>query len=98
MKVDRSTLERTAHLSRLYFDEKDERTMLADLNGMVEWVGQLDEVDTEGVAPLTYMTEEVNVLRQDEPKTPLDHESGLKNAPKRDSDYFRVPRVVDEGE
>ena len=49
-----------------------------------------------GVEPLIYMTEEVNRLRDDEPKVTLTQEEALKNAPKKDSDYFRIPKVLDK--
>lgn len=95
MKVDKETIERLAHLARLYFDEKDEEKMLKSLNGIIEWVDKLSELDTTGVEPLTHMSEEVNVMREDITLPPLDHEKGLMNAPKRDSDYFRVPKVIE---
>ena len=95
MKVDATTLERIAHLSRLYLAPEDEAQVLKNLNNIVEWVSQLEQLDTEGVEPLTHMTAEQNVLRPDETGEPLPHERGLKHAPRKDSDYFRVPRVME---
>ena len=60
-----------------------------------DWLEKLKEVDTENVEPLTTMSHEINVLREDEVKEHLSHERALKNAPKKDSDYFRVPKVLD---
>jgi aspartyl-tRNA(Asn)/glutamyl-tRNA(Gln) amidotransferase subunit C len=57
-------------------------------------VEQLQEVDTEGVEPLTNMSHEVNVFREDVAGEHLDHERALKNAPDHDEDYFRVPKVL----
>lgn len=93
--VDKKLLENIAHLSRLQFSEEDEAAMRNDLNDILKWVEKLDEVDTEGVAPLIHISSEVNVLREDQVGTHLDHEKGLMNAPRRDSNYFRVPRVLD---
>jgi len=93
MKVDRETLRKIAHLARLEFNENDEQPMIQSLNEILEWVDQLNEVDTEGIEPITNMSFEVNVLREDEVKEHLDHERGLFNAPKKDKDYFRVPKV-----
>ena len=56
----------------------------------------LNELDTSNVEPLIYMTEEKNVLRRDESRQEISHEDALKNAPKKDSDYFRVPKVIDQ--
>lgn len=95
MKIDRELLNKTAHLARLEFDENSAESMMADMSKIITWVEKLNEVDTEGVAPLTTMSHEINVLRDDEVKPHLSHERALKNAPKKDSDYFRVPKVME---
>lgn len=95
MKIDRSLLDKIAHLSRLEFDEKDAEKMMKDMTAIVDWVEKLSEVDTEGVQPLTTMSHEINALREDEVKEHLSHERALRNAPKKDSDYFRVPKVLE---
>ena len=95
MKIDRSLLDKIAHLSRLEIDEKDADKMLKDMTAIVEWVEKLREVDTDGVEPLTTMSSEVNVLREDQVKEHLPHERALLNAPKKDENYFRVPKVLE---
>lgn len=95
MQIDRDLLNKTAHLARLEFDEDGAEAMMADMTKIITWVEKLNEVDTEGVAPLTTMSHEINVLRNDEVKPHLSHERALKNAPKKDSDYFRVPKVME---
>jgi aspartyl-tRNA(Asn)/glutamyl-tRNA(Gln) amidotransferase subunit C len=95
MKIDKSTIEKLAHLSRLDFDAKDEEKMINSLNKILDWVDMLNKIDTTGVEPLTHMTEERTVLRQDEVGNILSHERALLNAPKKDSDYFRVPKVIE---
>lgn len=94
MNIDKNTLHKLAHLARLEFNEEDEKKMIADLNEILTWVEQLNEVDTEGVEPLTHMSHEVNVLREDKVGEHLDHDKALKNAPKKDKDFFRVPKVL----
>jgi len=69
--------------------------VLQDLNKILNWVDQLRELDTESVEPLIHMSEEVNVLREDEVRNTISHEQALLNAPKKDSDYFRVPKVLE---
>ncbi|MBL4587593.1 MAG: aspartyl/glutamyl-tRNA amidotransferase subunit C, partial [Flavobacteriales bacterium] len=49
---------------------------------------------TKGVEPLIYMSEELNVMRNDEKKKTVTQKQALKNAPKADSDYFKVPKVL----
>lgn len=95
MKVDLNTLRKIAHLAMLELDEKGAEKMKEDMNQILDWVEKLHEVDTEGVEPLTSMSSEVNVLREDEVGKHLSHEKGLKNAPQKDSDYFRVPKVME---
>ncbi len=84
-----------AHLARLEIDEKDAPKMLEDMSKMVSFVEKLNEVDTEGIEPLTTMSHEVNALREDVVKNQLSKEEVLKNAPKKDSDFFRVPKVLE---
>lgn len=95
MKINRELLDKIAHLARLEFDEKDAEKMMQDMTEIVDWVEKLKEVDTEGVEPLTTMSHEVNALRDDEVKDHLDHERALQSAPKKDTDYFRVPKVLE---
>lgn len=95
MKIDRALLDKIAHLSRLEIDEKDVEKTMQDMTSIVDWVEKLKEVDTEGVEPLTTMSFEVNVLRDDVAKEHLSHERALFNAPKKDDQYFRVPKVLD---
>ncbi|WP_026135723.1 Asp-tRNA(Asn)/Glu-tRNA(Gln) amidotransferase subunit GatC [Nafulsella turpanensis] len=95
MKIDKATLQKIAHLARLDFEEAGADKMVADMTEILDWVEKLNELDTDGVEPLTNMSAEQNVLREDEAKEPLSHERGLLNAPKKDSDYFRVPKVME---
>ena len=95
MKIDRALLDKIAHLSRLDFDEKDAEKMMKDMTEIVEWVEKLKEVDTDGVEPLTTMSFEVNVLREDKVMPHMPHEAALKNAPKKDDQFFRVPKVLE---
>lgn len=95
MKIDKEHLNKIAHLARLEFDDSTAEEMMKDMNKIISWVEKLNEVDTEGIEPLTTMSHEINVLREDEVKNHLSHECALKNAPKRDEDFFRVPKVIE---
>ena len=66
MKIDRALLDKIAHLSRLEFDEKDAEKVMKDMSEIVDWVEKLNEVNTDGIEPLIYISEEYNVLREDE--------------------------------
>ena len=95
MKIDRALLDKMAHLARLEFEEKDAEKMMHDMSAIVSWVEKLKEVDTTGVEPLTTMSHEINALRSDEVGNQLPHEEVLKNAPAKNEDYFRVPKVLE---
>lgn len=95
MKIDKETLNKIAHLARLEIKEEDTDQMINDLSNMLNFVEKLNEVNTDGVEPLTTMSYEINSLREDEVKPHLDHDKALVNAPKKDSDYFRVPKVLE---
>lgn len=97
MKITEETVDRIAELSKLEFNPDEKRAMVGDMNKILTFMEKLNELDTEGVEPLIYMTEEVNALRKDEVKHEITHEEALKNAPKKDSDYFRVPKVLERG-
>jgi aspartyl-tRNA(Asn)/glutamyl-tRNA(Gln) amidotransferase subunit C len=96
MKVDKHTVDKIAHLARLEFDEKSKEEVIHDINRMLQFVEKLNEVDTEGVEPLIYMNDEVNVLREDDVIIDISQKDALKNAPKKDSDYFKVPKMIDQ--
>ncbi len=95
MKIDKELLNKIAHLARLEFDESSADAMMKDMSEILTWVEKLNELDTADVAPLTTMSHEVNVTREDNVGEHLSHERALRNAPKKDADYFRVPKVLE---
>ncbi len=96
MSIDSKTVKDVAHLARLEFSEENGTQMINDMNRMLGFVEKLSELNTDNIAPLIYMTDEVNRLREDEVKPPLSQKEVLGNAPKHDSDYFKVPKVVEK--
>ena len=95
-KIDIKTVDEIAHLARLEFNEEAKGEILNDMNRMLAFVDKLNELDTDNVEPLIYMTEERSVMREDEVKQTVTQAEALKNAPKKDSDYFKVPKVIDQ--
>ena len=95
MKIDRAQLDKIAHLARLEFDEESADKMMKDMTSIVQWVEKLNEVDTTGIEPLTTMSHEINVTREDEIKKNLSHDRALVNGPAKDGEYFRVPKVIE---
>lgn len=95
-KIDIKTVDEIAHLARLEFNNEAKGEIVNDMNRMLAFVDKLNELDTDSVEPLIYMTDEKNVLREDEVKQTLTQAEALMNAPKKDSDYFKVPKVIDQ--
>jgi aspartyl-tRNA(Asn)/glutamyl-tRNA(Gln) amidotransferase subunit C len=95
MAITRETLDKIAHLARLEFAEADANKIVNDMNGILAFVDKLNEVDTNGVEPLTSMSHELNAFREDEVKPHLPRHRALANAPRKDEAYFRVPKVLE---
>lgn len=94
MKVDNKLIDHLAHLSRLEFDDTSKAEMREDLTKILDFVAELDKVDTSGIEPLVYISEEKNVLRADVVNHPISQHEALKNAPQKDTDYIKVPKVL----
>ena len=94
MEVNNKLIEDISKLANLKFDESSSEKMKDDLEKILAFVDKLNEIDTEGVEPLIYMSDEVNVLRVDEISEETAQDEALKNAPQKDSDYFKVPTVL----
>ena len=95
-KIDIKTVDEIAHLARLEFDQEAKDGIVNDMNRMLGFIDKLNELDTENVAPLIYMTGEKNIMRPDIPEVTLTQKEALKNAPKKDSDYFKAPKVIEQ--
>ncbi len=96
MKINLETIDKIAHLARLEVKEDDKQGLLDDMNNILTFMDKLNEVDTSGVEPLVYMTDEVNVLREDEVKQEISRAEALQNAPKQDGKFFRVAKVINK--
>lgn len=86
-----------AHLSRLNLSDAEVTLFAAQLGNILEYIGKLNEVDVTGVEPLAHPLPVTNVLRDDIPQPSFTTETALANAPSREGDFFRVPKVLDSG-
>ena len=84
-----------AHLARLELTEDEVTGMSRDLNAIVDYVDQLQQLQTENVEPLAHPLDVKNVFREDESAASLPVDDALANAPYRRGDYFGVPAVLD---
>lgn len=96
MKITDETVDHIAHLARLEFEGEAKVAIKQDLENIISFMEVLQEIPTDNVEPLIFMNDEINRLREDEPKVTLTQQEALKNAPKKDSDYFRIPKVLDK--
>lgn len=96
VKLNSKEVDRIAELSKLEFNGDEKQAIFDDMNKMLDFVSKLQEIDTEGVSPLIHMTDETNVLRADESRIDITQKEALKNAPQKDSTYFKIPKVLNQ--
>jgi aspartyl-tRNA(Asn)/glutamyl-tRNA(Gln) amidotransferase subunit C len=94
MNIDKALISKLEKLANLELNEEERDRIQSDLNNMLAMVQKIEELDTEGVQPLTHMTSEVNQFRADEVQGQLSREDALKNAPEQDGTYIKVPKVI----
>jgi aspartyl-tRNA(Asn)/glutamyl-tRNA(Gln) amidotransferase subunit C len=95
MSLSRDEVAKVALLARLRLTPEELDTFTGQLSSIVDFVAQLQEVDTSGVEPLAHGVEMRNVFRDDVRGPALDREAALANAPKRDAEGFLVPAVLE---
>jgi aspartyl-tRNA(Asn)/glutamyl-tRNA(Gln) amidotransferase subunit C len=95
MSVDAATVRRIAHLARIAVAEDEVEHLKDEINAMLAFVEQLQEVDVAGVEPMTSVTPMAMKKRADVVTDGGDAEAVLKNAPQVDDDFFLVPKVVE---
>ncbi len=94
IKVNDQLIKTLSSLAKLDFSAKGVKKIKSELETMIGFIDVIAKVDTDGINPLTYMSTEVNVLRNDKVKNKLSQKNALKNAPQKDSDYFKIPTVL----
>jgi aspartyl/glutamyl-tRNA(Asn/Gln) amidotransferase C subunit len=98
MPETKITLEQVRHvarLARLELSPADEQRLRADMDEMLAYVDKLNELDTKDVAPTTQVGEAGTPMRDDEVTNRPDAEAMLANAPLRDRNYFKVPKIIE---
>lgn len=94
MSVTRKEIEHIAELARLQLKENELEEYTLQLNKILDYVEKLNELDTENVKPLSHPVEGENVFREDELNPSVDREEALKNAPSKNDEFFKVPKVI----
>ncbi len=94
MQVDEKLVSHLAHLSRLNVAPEKMDKLVADMQDLVVFVEQLNNLDTSGIEPLMHMGDNFNILRMDEVEGSISREAALINAPDSDGSFFKVPKVI----
>ena len=94
MEVTDELINKLSTLARLEFNGEEKEQIKVDLQKMITFIEKLNELDTTGVAPLLHMSDNVNVLRDDEVKNQVSRKEALLNAPSHNDQFFLVPKVI----
>lgn len=94
MAVTREDVVHIAELARLKFADAEIDSYTEQLNEILNYMEKLNELDTENVEPLSHPVEGNNVFREDGVKPSISTEEALKNAPEKDEQFFKVPKII----
>ncbi|KPL22372.1 MAG: glutamyl-tRNA amidotransferase [Phycisphaerae bacterium SM1_79] len=95
-KIDRAQVRKVAKLSRLELTEAEVEEFTGQLSAILDYVEKMNELDTDNVEPLAHCLPISNVFREDSVKESLGTEKALANAPQRDGEFFKVPKILDD--
>ena len=95
MAVSKEDVEYVAKLARIELSEEEKDTLTSQLSSILDHIQKLNELDTEGVEPTFHVLDVTNVFREDVVRPSLPTEEVLKNAPARDGDFFKVPKIIE---
>jgi aspartyl-tRNA(Asn)/glutamyl-tRNA(Gln) amidotransferase subunit C len=95
-RIDQAEVRKVAKLSRLDLSEEEIEEFTSQLSAILDYVAKMNELDTTGVEPLAHCLPISNVFRKDVVKESLGTEKTLANAPERDGEFFKVPKILEE--
>ena len=95
-KIDEAQVRKVAKLSRLDLTEAEVEEFTGQLSAILDYVEKMNELDTDGVEPIAHCLPISNVFRQDRVQESLGTEKALANAPQRDGNFFKVPKILDD--
>ena len=95
MNINKNVISKLARLSKLKFNEDEMKLISNDLSKMLDFINQLQDLDTEGIDPLIHVNEEINNWREDQVQGMISQEEALSNSPVKDGTYIKLPKVLD---
>ena len=93
--ISKDDLKYVAHLARLHLPEKEIEHFTVQLEEILKYINKLKQVDITNIEPTSHVFPQKNVFRQDELKPSLPIKEVLKNAPSKEGDFFKVPKVIE---
>jgi len=96
-KIDEAQVRKVAKLARLELTDAEVGQFSGQLSAILDYVEKMSELDTAGVEPLAHCLPISNVFREDRVKESLGTEKTLANAPQTDGEFFKVPKILDDG-
>lgn len=96
-EISKEQIQKIANLARIKLSDDEQSGLALRLSSIVNWVGKLNEVDTDGVEPMFAVFEELR-MREDEVTSGNQVKDLLQNAPDKEYDFYAVPKVISEGE
>ena len=96
-KIDEAQVRAVAKLSRLELSDEEVARFSGELSSILGYIEKLGELDTDNVEPLAHCLPIHNVLREDVPMPSLENDEALANAPQRHNEFFKVPKILDDG-
>ena len=94
-KIDQEQVKKVAKLARLELTETEVEEFTGQLSAILDYMEKMNELDTANVEPLAHCLPVSNVFREDRAKESLGTEKTLANAPQRDGEFFKVPKILD---
>ncbi|MHC4192795.1 MAG: Asp-tRNA(Asn)/Glu-tRNA(Gln) amidotransferase subunit GatC [Planctomycetota bacterium] len=95
-KIGEAEVRKVAKLARLELSEAEVEEFTGQLSAILEYMEKMNELDTTGVEPLAHCLPITNVFREDAVKESIGVEKALANAPQRDGEFFKVPKILDD--
>ena len=95
MSIDSGTVSKIARLARIRLSDDEKTHYASEISGIMQWIEQLQQVNTDGVEPLMSVSRATLPLREDVVSKPNTPEELLKNAPKQEFGCFVVPKVIE---
>lgn len=95
MAISKEEVEHVVKLARLMVSEEEKDVLTRQLSNILTYVGKLNELNTEGVEPLSHVIDIKNVFREDKTRESLSQDLALSNAPEKRDGFFRVPKIIE---